>query len=85
MQVHRIKEGASTLAVIAAVAAVILVPAWISKARSETINVAWTGEYWSTLPVKVAADKGFFERRIASQVDYHTFSSHLSRPNAGRS
>jgi ABC-type nitrate/sulfonate/bicarbonate transport system substrate-binding protein len=26
------------------------------------INIAWTGEYWSTLPFRVAADKGFFER-----------------------
>lgn len=59
---HKKEEGARTLVFIAVVAAVLFGSAWISRGRAETINIAWTGEYWSTLPVRVAADKGFFER-----------------------
>ena len=59
---HKKEEGATTLAFIAVVAAMLFGPAWISTARAETINIGWTGEYWSTLPFRVAADKGFFER-----------------------
>jgi len=61
MQMSRTKRGASMVALIF-VAALLLGPASISAARAETINIAWTGESWSTLPLRVASDKGFFER-----------------------
>lgn len=35
---------------------------WNNPTRSEVINIGWTGEYWSTLPFRVAVDKGFFEK-----------------------
>lgn len=64
MQMYRKKEeGASTFPVIAIVATVLFFAStWVKTATAETINIAWTGEYWSTLPIRVAADKGFFER-----------------------
>jgi ABC-type nitrate/sulfonate/bicarbonate transport system substrate-binding protein len=43
-------------------AAFVLALTWNNSARSEVISIGWTGEYWSTLPFRVAADKGFFER-----------------------
>jgi NitT/TauT family transport system substrate-binding protein len=35
---------------------------WTANGRAEVINIGWTGEYWSTLPFKVALDRGFFEK-----------------------
>ena len=58
----RRKGNATTLSVIAVCAAMLFGPAQISTAKAETINIGWTGDYWSTLPFRVAADKGFFER-----------------------
>jgi ABC-type nitrate/sulfonate/bicarbonate transport system substrate-binding protein len=62
MQMHRYKISGRKLAVFALVAVFILGPGWSNAATPEVINIAWTGEYWSTLPFRVAADKGFFER-----------------------
>jgi NitT/TauT family transport system substrate-binding protein len=62
MQMHRHKISGRTIAVFALVAAFVFGAGWNNPASSETINIAWTGEYWSTLPFRVAADKGFFER-----------------------
>jgi hypothetical protein len=62
MQVHR-KQVAWRKPIISfLIAAFVLGAGWNNRARSETINIGWTGEYWSTLPFRVAADKGFFER-----------------------
>jgi len=55
------RKSVSALAVIAVVA-LLFGPARISTASAEVINIGWTGEYWSTLPFRVAADKGFFEK-----------------------
>jgi ABC-type nitrate/sulfonate/bicarbonate transport system substrate-binding protein len=62
MQMHRAKTSGRKLAVFVWVAVFILGPGWSNAATPEVINIAWTGEYWSTLPFRVAADKGFFER-----------------------
>jgi NitT/TauT family transport system substrate-binding protein len=62
MQMHRAKTSGRKLAVFVWVAVFILGPGWSNAATTEVINIAWTGEYWSTLPFRVAADKGFFER-----------------------
>jgi NitT/TauT family transport system substrate-binding protein len=62
MQMHRTKTSGRKLAVFVWVAVFILGPGWSNAATPEVINIAWTGEYWSTLPFRVAADKGFFER-----------------------
>jgi NitT/TauT family transport system substrate-binding protein len=62
MQMHRHKTSGRKRVGFAFVAAFVLCLAWNNTARSEVINIAWTGEYWSTLPFRVAADKGFFER-----------------------
>ena len=62
MQMHRQKISGRKLAGFALVAVFILCPGWSNAAIPEVINIAWTGEYWSTLPFRVAADKGFFER-----------------------
>ena len=59
---HRTKISGRKLAVFALVAAFVLGPSWNNPARSEVINIGWTGEYWSTLPFRVAADMGFLER-----------------------
>ena len=59
---HRTKISGRKLAVFALVAAFVLGLGWNNGASSEVINIGWTGEYWSTLPFRVAADKGFFER-----------------------
>lgn len=62
MRLNRTNESGNVLSVIAVVAAMLFAPAWIRATQAETINIGWTGEYWSTLPFRVAADKGFFER-----------------------
>jgi ABC-type nitrate/sulfonate/bicarbonate transport system substrate-binding protein len=62
MQIIETKKVASTLSVIA-FAAVLFGPTRVTTAEAEVINIGWTGEYWSTLPFRVAADKGFFERQ----------------------
>src|SRR5262245_56564364 len=62
MQMHQHYISARKLVVFALVAVFILGPGWGNAATPEVINIAWTGEYWSTLPFRVAADKGFFER-----------------------
>jgi ABC-type nitrate/sulfonate/bicarbonate transport system substrate-binding protein len=59
---NRPKENASAFPVIAVVAALLFASTWVRTANAETINIGWTGEYWSTLSFRVAADKGFFER-----------------------
>jgi ABC-type nitrate/sulfonate/bicarbonate transport system substrate-binding protein len=62
MQMHRTKTSGRKLAGFVLVAVFIFGPGWSNAATPEVINIAWTGEYWSTLPFRVAADKGFFER-----------------------
>ena len=62
MQMQRQKPSGRRLAVFALVVVFNLGPGWSNAATPEVINIAWTGEYWSTLPFRVAADKGFFER-----------------------
>ena len=62
MPMHRLKITARKFAVFPLVAVFILGAGWSGAATPEVINIAWTGEYWSTLPFRVAADKGFFER-----------------------
>ena len=62
MQMQRQKLSGRRLAAFALVVVFILGPGWSNAATPEVINIAWTGEYWSTLPFRVAADKGFFER-----------------------
>ena len=59
---HWTKISGRKLAVFALVAVFGLGLGWNNGASSEVINIGWTGEYWSTLPFRVAADKGFFER-----------------------
>jgi ABC-type nitrate/sulfonate/bicarbonate transport system substrate-binding protein len=62
MQMQRQKLSGRRLAVFALVVGLILGPDWSHAATPEVINIAWTGEYWSTLPFRVAADRGFFEK-----------------------
>jgi ABC-type nitrate/sulfonate/bicarbonate transport system substrate-binding protein len=62
MPIRRDKTIRRTLAGIAMIAVFLLAPGWSHAATPEVINIAWTGEYWSTLPFRVAADKGFFDR-----------------------
>ena len=62
MQISRKKRSGRKFAGFALVAVFILSPGWSNSATPEVINIAWTGEYWSTLPFRVAADKGFFDR-----------------------
>ena len=62
MQMHRQKIGGRKLAFFAVVAFFALGSTWNNRASAEVINIGWTGEYWSTLPFRVALDKGFFER-----------------------
>lgn len=61
MQMH-CERIIKRFALIALVAALVFGPGWNQKAKSEVINIGWTGDYWSTLPFRVAAEKGFFER-----------------------
>lgn len=62
MQMHRQKISERRLAVVILLAAFVLGLTCNNKAISEVINIGWTGEYWSTLPFRVAVEKGFFER-----------------------
>ena len=62
MQSHCIQKGASACALVVIVAAALFASGWINEAKSETINIAWTGDYWSTLPFRMALEKGFFEK-----------------------
>jgi len=62
MRLHEKKINGRKLAVFALVVAVVLAIALYNRASAEVINIGWTGEYWSTLPFRVAADKGLFER-----------------------
>ena len=57
---HRTKISRRKLAGFTLVAAFVL--GWNNPTRSEVINIGWTGEYWSTLPFRVAVDKRFFEK-----------------------
>ena len=59
---HRTNISGRKLAGFTLIAIFVLGPGWSNAATPEVINIAWTGEYWSTLPFRVAADKGFFER-----------------------
>jgi ABC-type nitrate/sulfonate/bicarbonate transport system substrate-binding protein len=72
---HRTKISGRKLAVFALVAAFVFGPGSTNPARSEVINIGWTGEYWSTLPFRVAADKGFFERE-GLQARFVTMRTH---------
>jgi len=62
MQSYHTQKGASACALVVIVAAALFGPGWINEAKSETINIAWTGDYWSTLPFRMALEKGFFEK-----------------------
>jgi ABC-type nitrate/sulfonate/bicarbonate transport system substrate-binding protein len=62
IQMHRQQTSGRKLAVIASVAALVVGLGWNGRANSEVISIGWTGEYWSTLPFRVAADKGLFEK-----------------------
>ena len=62
MRMHRQKTNRRRPGVFILVAAFVLGFTCNNKASAEIINIGWTGEYWSTLPFRVAADKGFFER-----------------------
>jgi ABC-type nitrate/sulfonate/bicarbonate transport system substrate-binding protein len=62
MQTHGQKISRKRLAVVILLAAFVLGLTCNNKAGSEVISIGWTGEYWSTLPFRVEADKGFFER-----------------------
>ena len=81
---HRQKISGRRLAVFALVAAFILGPGWSNAATPEVINIAWTGEYWSTLPFRVAADKGFFERENlqARFINFQCNTTDYQRPHA---
>jgi NitT/TauT family transport system substrate-binding protein len=61
MQIYWKTQSRHVFSIIATVALLFCL-AWSRHGAAETINIAWTGEYWSTLPFRVAADKGFFER-----------------------
>src|SRR5499433_1136878 len=74
MQMQRQKISGRKLVVCALVAVFFLSASWSNAATPEAINIAWTGEYWSTLPFRVAADKGFFERENL-QARFITFQS----------
>ena len=62
MQMHRKQIAWRNLVLSFLTAVFVLGLGWNNGASSEVINIGWTGEYWSTLPFRVAADKGFFER-----------------------
>ena len=62
MQMQRKETSGRKLAVFMLLAVFVLGLGWNNRAGAEVINIGWTGEYWSTLPIRVAADKGFFER-----------------------
>lgn len=62
MQSYRTQKGASAYALVVIVAAALFSSGWTGEAQAETINIGWTGDYWSTLPFRVALDKGFFEK-----------------------
>src|SRR5215510_10894104 len=62
MRIHRKQIAWRKLVLSILTSAFVLSPGWSNRASAEVINIAWTGEYWSTLPFRVAADKGFFER-----------------------
>ena len=62
MQIHRKQIAWRNFVLSFLTAAFVLGLGWNNKASSEVINIGWTGEYWSTLPFRVAADKGFFEK-----------------------
>src|SRR5215475_301295 len=74
MQMQRQKINGRKLVVCALVVVFFLSASWSNAATPEAINIAWTGEYWSTLPFRVAADKGFFERENI-QARFITFQS----------
>lgn len=73
------KKRARKLAIFAVVAVFILGPNWNKAASAEVISIGWTGEYWSTLPFRVAADKGFFEKE-GLQVRLITMRTSLITP-----
>jgi ABC-type nitrate/sulfonate/bicarbonate transport system substrate-binding protein len=62
MQIRQKKIAWRKLVLSFVTAAFVLSAGWSNTARSEVISIGWTGEYWSTLPFRVAADKGFFEK-----------------------
>jgi ABC-type nitrate/sulfonate/bicarbonate transport system substrate-binding protein len=62
MQVHRKQVAWKKLVISFFIIAFMLGQGSKNTASAEVINIGWTGEYWSTLPFRVAADKGFFER-----------------------
>lgn len=48
--------------VITTFLAAVLMAGAVRQARSEEINIAWTGETWTSLPFRIAADRGFFDK-----------------------
>src|SRR5262249_22678370 len=58
--IRRKKVSVKKLVEFVWVAAFLIASAWDNGASAEVISIGWTGEYWSTLPFRVAADKGFF-------------------------
>jgi len=79
MQMHWEQINRRRVAVSALITAFVLGRGWNNKASSEVINIGWTGEYWSTLPFRVAVDKGFFERE-GLQVRLITMRTSLITP-----
>ena len=79
MQMHWEQINRRRVAVSALITAFVLGLGWNNKASSEVINIGWTGEYWSTLPFRVAVDKGFFERE-GLQVRLITMRTSLITP-----
>jgi ABC-type nitrate/sulfonate/bicarbonate transport system substrate-binding protein len=63
MQKYRInRRGARVLTAVTLIAVVLFAATSTNTVNAETINIAWTGEYWSTLPFRVAIEKGFFAK-----------------------
>ena len=79
MQIHRKQIAWRKLVLSFLTAVFILGLGWNNGVSSEVINIGWTGEYWSTLPFRVAADKGFFERE-GLQARFITMRTSLITP-----
>lgn len=50
------------VAVLGGIVLFLLCVALLGAAKSEEVNVAWTGETWTTLPFTIGASKGLFDR-----------------------
>ena len=74
MQMHGHQTRGRKLAVFVWVAVFVLGTGWNDRASSEVINIGWTGEYWSTLPFRVATEMGFLKEK-----DFKPGSSRCAR------